>query len=206
MRPFFYFLLAGLIITGSSCNEIIDKVAKENAAETRKLDSLDLISEEENPLESSTPISDKFDIIEKYKQGTDSIHKVRTYYISGEKFSDELYKNHKRDGIFVFYYPNGNILCRLKCKDGHYDELLEVKSKRGKNLDGGNLKAGNGLLKIYNPETERVDFEMNLKNYLRQGEFMYYYATGDLKAKGHFDNDSIDGLLEVYFKNGNKRT
>ncbi|MFI5158301.1 MAG: tetratricopeptide repeat protein [Sphingobacteriales bacterium] len=37
----------------------------------------------------------------------------------------------------------------------------------------------------------------------RQGDWIYYYFNGDLKAKEHYKNGKLDGIQQYYFANGN---
>lgn len=72
----------------------------------------------------------------------DGILKARYSFVSGLK-----------DGIYEYYYPNGNIWTKKEYKKGKLIKVLELKSKNGDNLDIGSFSDGNGLLNVYNEQS-----------------------------------------------------
>jgi hypothetical protein len=51
-------------------------------------------------------------------------------------------------------------------------------------------------------ENGKLKMEGLEKQSLRKGEWLVYYDNGDIKAKLNFDNDKLNGLIELYDKNG----
>jgi antitoxin component YwqK of YwqJK toxin-antitoxin module len=101
---------------------------------------------------------------------------IKLYYLYGEIYGDELYKNNLKTGTQTYFYPDGAIMEKIKYDKGKKngiqqfyhkngqlwtertyknDLLLNVKgnySENGKPRDKGTIKDGNGTVKYYNEE------------------------------------------------------
>jgi len=201
-------LFTTLLIVGFlqiSCVDLVNSTLKEEALEKRRNDSLEKASEEESSIESIDYVSSEYVIDERKKENDDSIYKVSQFYHTGEKYAELLYRNDELDGLSTYFHKNGNLYVKVKYKNNKIEAILETKSCFGQDLNKGDFKNGSGKILFYNPVSDRIEREVNYKNYSKEGEFIAYYYTGEIKAKGKFVNDSINGPLEVLYKNGKKR-
>jgi antitoxin component YwqK of YwqJK toxin-antitoxin module len=55
---------------------------------------------------------------------------------------------------------------------------------------------------LYLDDNKITKMEGLEKQSVRKGEWLVYYDNGDIKAKLNFDNDKLNGLIELYDKNG----
>lgn len=116
----------------------------------------------------------------------DNQFKVEDYFkesnqlqMSGTYTSNKLLNN-SREGIFIYYFSNGN-----KSSEGTY--------KKGKRVGVWKSWFKNGQLKS----------EGNYDDDLRQGSFVFYHKNGVVKSKTTFVDNEKDGLSIFYFDNGN---
>lgn len=119
-----------------------------------------------------TSTKDGYFLKDYYKNGQ---LQMKGYYLKGE---DEI-----QDGIFKYYYENGNIMEECNYVDGKYE----------------------GEWKTYYP-SGNLHFSQYFRNNLLEGKRMVYYRNDSLKREEIFeDNDLIssacykpDGSLDIY--------
>lgn len=184
------------LITLTSCDQLINSLAKEAGKNARQKDSVAFEYNEK-------PVAiDRYDIIERKKVGSDSLFLVRGYFLNGKKYYDSWQKNGEADGITTFYFPSGGIQYMLEYKDSRRYTLINSFDESGAKNDGGNLLKGNGRLKIYHPITGSLIYDANYKNGFHSGVYLEYFSDGNKKAQMNFRNDSLFGAYTKFYHSG----
>lgn len=93
------------------------------------------------------------------------------------------WKDHKRHGKGIYYYPSGKKRCDGISIDG--------------NLNGWCKKYGDD-------ENNTIRYEGNICNGNRHGKGIQYYSNGNKMFEGEFENDLCRNGLG-YYTNGNKK-
>ncbi|GAB4277785.1 MAG: hypothetical protein Kow0068_01050 [Marinilabiliales bacterium] len=102
-----------------------------------------------------------------------------SYYKSNIKAISGYYKNGIREGVWEWWFPNGQL-----GKKAYYNN--------GKPNYTSSFWYKNGNKKL---EVQYVD---GVKN----GKLIYWYNNGSMRLQASFKNDKLDGLYEFWFKNG----
>ena len=89
------------------------------------------------------------------------------------------FKNGKRDGPWVSYHPNGQLMRAGNYKDGKFDGPWV-----GYHVNGG------------------LFFKGTLKDGKKDGPWVYYWSNGGLSSKGTYKNGKYVGPWVTYHKNG----
>ena len=148
------------------------------------------------------------------------------FYQSGQKKSEENYKDGKRDGPQNFWYENGQKLRESRIKDGKLDGLWTSWHKNGQKELEGNYKEGvrNGLWTSWY-QNKQKKMEGNLKDGKEQGLVVRWYSSGRKKSAANYEEGKLmsaevwkrdgkkcpitnlkggDGVLQYYHFNGQK--
>ncbi len=110
------------------------------------------------------------------------------YHETGGLMSKGIYRNLKKDSIWLNYTPSG----RLSSSETYKNDLLDGK-----------------LILYYLPEDVN-DKSLTVSSVcmyakgLREGESLEYFFNGAIKAKGMFKNNKKNGIWETYHANGQK--
>jgi len=142
------------------------------------------------------------------------------WYENGQKRSEGTYKNGKEDGLYKVWFPNGQ-----KRQEGTYKDNILISEKHWTEdgLDNGEFilydKNGDVLLKG-NLNNNKFDGEFieygyfggrdiyhkrSLKNYRYgklEGEYIYYFDTGDVNVIGNYKDGKLDGECTYYDLDG----
>lgn len=110
------------------------------------------------------------------------------YHETGGVMSKGIYKNLKKDSIWLNYTPSG----RLSSSESYKNDLLDGK-----------------LIMYYIPEdvADRSLIVSSTCLYvkgLREGEYIDYFINGVVKSKGIYKADKKHGIWETYHTNGKK--
>ena len=144
------------------------------------------------------------------------------YYSNGQLAESGTYANGQLNGLYKTYTIEGRVLEISEHPNGpseeyyYYDtgELEERRIFKDKtvtyeyySMDGKDDAKEiwydgfeNGLHEIY--EGGKIIIRNNLKDGVLDGPYEYYFANGQLSAKGVYTNDKDNGPYEKYFKNG----
>jgi antitoxin component YwqK of YwqJK toxin-antitoxin module len=179
-----------------SCDQIATSIAKEAGKEAWANDSLQF-EYNEKPV-----ATERYDILERKKVGDDSLYLVRGYYVKGDKYYESWQKNNEADGITTFFYPSGKVHYSVLYVDGRANTLLSSFGLNGEKNDAGNLKNGNGVLKIYHPFTGDLIQEIHYRNNVYHVKYLEFYSDGRKKSEHVFKNDSISGPFAKFYHNG----
>lgn len=110
------------------------------------------------------------------------------YHPNGKLMTFGIYRNMKKDSVWVSFGPSGRVSNTTTYKKDSID----------------------GLQTVYfvpeDPTDKRqvVSETYQWVNGKRQGEYKRYFVNGVLMIKGQFDNDKRVGIWEEYHTNGNR--
>jgi antitoxin component YwqK of YwqJK toxin-antitoxin module len=115
------------------------------------------------------------------------------FYQTGQKEIEGTYNNNLMDGLWVYYFSNGN-----KKVIGYFS-----------NSDGGNpgntgipKNGRQGEWSFYNENGYLTD-AYNYLNGLLSGPYKEYYENGNLKVESNYLNGLLSGPYKEYYENGN---
>ena len=142
------------------------------------------------------------------------------WYKNGQMWSEGNFKNDIKDGLWTFWYENGQ-----KRQEGTYKDNIPISEKHWTEdgLDNGEFilydKNGDVWLKG-NLNNNKFDGEFieygyfggrdiyhkrSLKNYRYgklEGEYIYYFDTGDVNVIGNYKDGKLDGECTYYDLDG----
>lgn len=196
-----FLLVAAIALLFTSCAEVAQKVNEEIEKSVTKTDSL-ADREDIDEEETTSDLSDDFKILKRKKEGADSIFLVADYYKDGKKSSETWYRGNQEDGLSTHFYKNGKVLSKLIWKEGRPYTSVEAFDSTGKPRDIGDLKNGDGRLKFYDRKTNKMISDIAYIDGIKNGDYRFYYKSGELKEKGVFKAGKIVGEACAYFKNG----
>ena len=146
--------------------------------------------------------------------------KYQQFDRNGQKEEEGTYKDGKMNGLWVYYYENGNIKVEGHFKDGNGADVSDFtgipQNGRVGNWDffyesgvlSQKARYKNGVLEgLYN-----VWWENGIKKekgYYKNGKFdriiTSWYENGQKKAEGTFKDGEYDGLWTYWYENGQKK-
>ena len=106
-----------------------------------------------------------------------------------------------KDGEWVWYYPDRNILMIENYYNGNYDGLVVSFDEKGDTLMSGNFEDGleEGRFIYRNDSVLEERFYMSGQ---KHGEWKTYYPNGKLKIICPFEHDFQEGKCVHYHENG----
>lgn len=108
--------------------------------------------------------------------------KPKEGYNAENKIEEGVYVNSRKNGIWIKYWPNGNIRSKINYKNGRTNGAYTTYFQNGKVEEKGKVIAG-----------------------MMQGEFTLFWPNGKLRQKKNFNlNGKTDGQVAYYYPNGNK--
>ena len=108
--------------------------------------------------------------------------KPKEGYNAENKIEEGVYVNNRKNGIWIKYWPNGNIRSKINYKNGRTNGAYTTYFQNGKVEEKGKVIAG-----------------------MMQGEFTLFWPNGKLRQKKNFNlNGKTDGQVAYYYPNGNK--
>ena len=110
------------------------------------------------------------------------------YHETGGVMSKGIYRNLKKDSIWLNYTPSG----RLSSSETYKNDLLDGK-----------------LIMYYLPEdisdkSLTIALTCMYSKGMREGESIEYFLNGAIKVKGSYRNNKQNGIWESYHANGQK--
>ena len=106
--------------------------------------------------------------------------KTTTFFVSGKKMAEGIYRDEKRDSIWQFYSDyDGAVLSEESYKNGRKDGPAKT------------FYAGKGVAEV-----------ISWKDGIREGPWIQYYLDGKVKMKTANHNDLKSGLMEAYSEKG----
>lgn len=110
------------------------------------------------------------------------------YHENGQVMSAGIYRNSKKDSIWVNYTPGGKLSTREEFKDDKLDGVTNVYFV---NENLASQKPVVATKKIY-------------KDGLLDGDYVEYFVTGKTKLRGKYVNNRQDGAWEEFHLNGKR--
>ncbi|MCX6270380.1 MAG: hypothetical protein NTU44_04010, partial [Bacteroidetes bacterium] len=152
--------------------------------------------------------------------------------LDGGSFAKGLYKNDKKDGIWLSYHPAGFIKSIESYKNGIREGVFISIDDRGAlageeyyvqdKIDGLsrhftyggrpsseiNYKMGmkHGSYKVYYDMTGKLQEESNYVMNKKDGVAKWYDTEGKMVAEYNYRNGELDGPQATYYSNQNKQT
>ena len=189
-------LVIPLLFCLCSCEQMLRSVAEESAKATSLSDSMRFEYNEK-------PIAiDREEIVERKKEGEDSLYMGKNYFRTGGVYSECWFRNGQLDGLSTFYNVSGKPQYSLSYKEGKVVSLLSSFDLNGDKNDGGTLKNGNGDLKIYHPITGNLIYHAVFRNGFRNGACQSFFSDGKKSMDVTFRNDTSIGPYTEYYHSG----
>jgi antitoxin component YwqK of YwqJK toxin-antitoxin module len=113
------------------------------------------------------------------------------------------YKKNSKNGIWIYYYPNGVISSKYNYKNGKKDGMYETFQEDGSLIKSGNYSEDKRMgmwTDDYSKDSlilKRYHFKNDEK--IKEEEF---YPNGNLKSEAHFLNGLYQGKNADYYENG----
>ncbi|MBR8534364.1 toxin-antitoxin system YwqK family antitoxin [Carboxylicivirga sediminis] len=124
---------------------------------------------------------------------------------TGDKLLEQgHYKADKKDGLWVTYFPDGNIKHKITYKNGKAIGLAQFYYDNGLISEEGiwHIDHWQGNYKFYN-KNGRLAYDWQYDdNGQRTGTQKYYHENGTLKYTGEWTNGKATGTLKIYNEEG----
>ena len=119
-----------------------------------------------------------------YLKGSDTPYTGKSYELTwhgdGPKKIEGTFKNGKPDGLWVFYYSNGQLEAKSHYKDGK--------------IDGSHV--------MWHPNGQRWS-ERNWKNGVKDGAWMYWHENGQKESEKNFKTGKlVEGSAKYWNSKG----
>ncbi len=128
------------------------------------------------------------------------------YQNDGSKIQEKgLYKNNKKNGVWINFYSNGNTKSKITYNNGSPSGYATFFYENGKISEQGNWQKDHwvGPYKYYY-ESGQLSYDWNYDTSgKRTGEQIYYHANGEKKYEGKWEKGKNQGSLKVYNEKGN---
>gem|GEM_PF-930988 len=114
------------------------------------------------------------------------------YYdtLTYKKLYEGQYKNGEKSGEWITYFPNGNVKTLQTFKEGELNGNFELFDSTGYRISEGQFTDGakSGLWKYYFENSKKVWIKVNFKNDSADGKLLSYYKNGSLKREEIYSN------------------
>lgn len=127
----------------------------------------------------------------------------RTWFGNGKPATEGNYQNGQEEGTWKFYYPGGQLKSVEEWKDGRLMDISNALDIKGKKLNIGSFKQGNGTLKTYGLDGN-LEGSGTMKNGAQDGEWTYYWPSGKIQARGGMKNGKRHGKWTYFYMGGEK--
>jgi uncharacterized protein len=166
-------------------------------------------------------VIEKFDngkdgIVLYYKDSSDTLnYRKEAFYKSGEKYYVGQVTNGKKDGIWIWWYTNGNKKDQCKYLVGFYvdtvfhwcdnGQLKQIEIVKAQNVGQDDCCNCNGKIIRYYENGKIKEQFTNLGN-LTQDTSKSWFDNGQLEYYAYFKNGKEEGNSEWFYSNGAKKT
>ncbi len=122
----------------------------------------------------------------------------------GDKLVEGEYIRGKKQGRFVWYYPDGGVKCDANYADGEQEDLATWYYNNGQLKCTGKYHRGEkeGIFTWYDRLRGYKTKELNYVQGKLEGECRWYYDDGGLWEKSTFRNGARQGLSYKYYEKG----
>jgi uncharacterized protein len=120
------------------------------------------------------------------------------YYRNGKISSQSTYLNDEREGVSNYFSPEGTLIVQKYFEEGN---LLAYKTlNSGKWSAWTPLAANAKILATFQDGTPA--YEEQFANFVRDGHFRIYYASGKVYSDYLYKNGNYDGAYSILYPNG----
>ena len=133
--------------------------------------------------------------------------KPKEGYDAKNKIEEGVYVNSRKNGIWIKYWPNGNIRSKINYKNGRTNGAYTTYFQNGNVEEKGNVIAGmmQGEFTLFWPNgklRQKKKFNLNGKT---DGQVVYYYPNGNKELVFESNNGIENGSASWYYENGDKK-
>lgn len=118
------------------------------------------------------------------------------------------YRNNKKEGIWVKYYPNGKLKSEITYQNNRTDGYAKIYHENGKLAEEGLWKGNKwvGEYKFYH-ENGMPAYVWNYNEQgKRNGKQKYYYDNGQIRIEGSWDGGKETGVVKEYYEDGSLKS
>jgi antitoxin component YwqK of YwqJK toxin-antitoxin module len=117
-----------------------------------------------------------------------------------------VFSEDKRNGKWIFYYPNGAVKSESTYVDGKQNGISKSYNKNGKVTAEIPYKDDkvNGTRILYTDEGVKQK-EEQVKDNKRNGKSTTYFKNGKIQISAVYSNDKLDGNWTEYYEDGKKK-
>ena len=133
--------------------------------------------------------------------------KPKEGYNAKNKIEEGVYVNSRKNGIWIKYWPNGNVRSEINYKNGRTNGAYTTYFQNGNVEEKGNVIAGmmQGEFTLFWPNgklRQKKKFNLNGKT---DGQVVYYYPNGNKELVFESNNGIENGSASWYYENGDKK-
>lgn len=127
-----------------------------------------------------------------------------TSYSASSIIEEGKYENGRKVGLWIRYYPNGNVQSKINYINGRPKGLYELYYDNGQVEEQGNWSRNKntGDFKRFYENGEMMQHFQFADNGKRNGEQLYYYSNGEVEVRVNVVDGKENGALKRYFQNG----
>lgn len=114
------------------------------------------------------------------------------------------YKDGRKIGVWMRYYPNGNIQSKIFYVNGRPKGMYELYYDNGQVEEQGDWDRNKnvGQFKRFYENGEMMQHFQFSDNGKRNGEQLYFYSNGEVEVEVNVVDGKEDGTLKRYYSNG----
>jgi len=130
-----------------------------------------------------------------------------TNYTADKLYEEGKYKDSKKTGVWITYFPNGKVKSEITFTNGSAKGYAKVYYEDGKVQEEGTWENGRwtGDYKMYHPNGQlSYEFKYNVSG-KREGTQTYYYDNGQVMMKGDMKNGKEVATWTGFYENGEKK-
>ena len=133
--------------------------------------------------------------------------KPKEGYNAKNKIEEGVYVNSRKNGIWIKYWPNGNVRSEINYKNGRTNGAYTTYFQNGNVEEKGSVIAGmmRGEFTLFWPNgklRQKKKFNLNGKT---DGQVLYYYPNGNKELVFESNNGVENGSASWYYENGDKK-
>lgn len=127
-----------------------------------------------------------------------------TAYAASDVIEEGEYENGRKIGLWVRYYPNGNIQSKINYVNGRPKGMYELYYDNGQVEEQGNWNRNKntGDFKRFYDNGEMMQHFQFGDDGKRNGEQLYFYSNGEVEVRVDVVGGKENGSLKRYFPNG----
>jgi antitoxin component YwqK of YwqJK toxin-antitoxin module len=127
-----------------------------------------------------------------------------TAYAASDVIEEGEYENGRKVGLWIRYYPNGNVQSKINYVNGRPKGMYELYYDNGQVEEQGNWNRNKntGDFKRFYDNGEMMQHFQFGEDGKRNGEQLYYYSNGEVEVRVDVIGGKENGSLKRYYPNG----